>query len=161
MSFGWVSPSTPRIVGAISCKRPIPPQFVARIVHQNQRHRIGRVIRVRARGDRIDHHLGVAVVGGDDPAAVLFFEALPDAPQTGVHRFDGANGRLHLARVAHHIGVGEVHHDDVEILLAHRIHHDVRDAVRAHLRLQIVGRDLRRRHHFALFAARKASPCHR
>ena len=29
------------------------------------------MIRVRTLGDRIDHHLGVAVIGGDDPAAAL------------------------------------------------------------------------------------------
>ena len=105
-----------------------------------------------AAGDGVHHTFGVAVVGGDDPATVLFFEALPDSAEALVDLLDRFDGRFETAGVAHHVGVGEVHDDDVEVAFAHGVDDDIGDTVGAHFGLQIVGRDLGGRHHFALFA---------
>ena len=113
------SPSTPSIVGAISLQAPRPAcRVVASIVHQNERHRIGRVIRVRSVRHRIDHHLGVAVIGGDDPAAAASLQAVVDAPESGIHASTALIVGSSLPEWPDHVGVGEVHHDDVEIRLA-------------------------------------------
>src|SRR5690242_19098346 len=48
---------------------------------QNEWHGIRRVIGVWAAGDGIDHRLGVAVVGGDEPRSAAGFERLIDAAE--------------------------------------------------------------------------------
>ena len=119
-------------------------EFHAAVVgHQDERHGIGGVVSVGAVRDRVDHGLGVAVVGADDPGAFMSAQNLIDAGEAGVDGFDGADGRLHFAGMAHHIGVGEVHDDHVEVAAFDGFDDDVGDAGGAHLRLQIVSRDLR------------------
>src|SRR5579863_6102139 len=49
------------------------------IAHQNERHRIQRVICMRTACHGIDHRFGVAVVGGDDPGTALRLERVVDA----------------------------------------------------------------------------------
>ena len=62
-----------------------------------------------------------------------------------------------IAGVADHVGIGEVHHDDVEFsafdFLARRAS---AISVRAHRGFKVVGRDLRRRNQHALFDRRTA-----
>ena len=56
--------------------RSEPPDFKRKLfvaVHQNKGHGIGGVIGVRTTGVGIDHHFGVAVIGGDEPRASAAF----------------------------------------------------------------------------------------
>ena len=59
-------------VGEMSRRRAIGAQavMVGFFGHINKRHRVRGVRGVRAAGHRVHHQLGVAVVGGDQPAAV-------------------------------------------------------------------------------------------
>ena len=47
----------------------------------------------------------------------LLPQRVVDLAQARVHHFDGLHRRLHFAGVPHHIGVGEIHHDHVEVAL--------------------------------------------
>ena len=54
--------------------------------------------------------------------------------------------------MSHHVGVRIVHDNGVKLALLNRLHDGIRDSLRRHFRLQIVRRDLRRRHQNPLFA---------
>ena len=54
------------------------------------------------------------MVGGDDERAAFLPHGAIDARQAGVHRFDGADGRLQFSGMAYHVGIGEVYHQAVE-----------------------------------------------
>ena len=83
-------------------------------VIEDERHRVGGVRGVRAAGDRVDQHLGVAVVGSDQQRTAALLDRLVDAAQFAVDGFDGLDGRLELAGVPDHVRVGEVDDDHVE-----------------------------------------------
>src|SRR5208283_4697610 len=106
---------------------------------------------VRTAGGGIDHHLGVPVIGRDQHRAAFGANRGFDSTETGIDRFNGFHSRLNLARMPNHIGVGEVYDDDVERSLFSRFHDRIGDASGAHLRLQIVRRNLLRRYEYALF----------
>ena len=63
--------------------------FFAYVDH---RHGVGGVRCVRATSGRVDHLLGVAVVGGDEPASAFFAQGFLDASELGVHGFYGLDG---------------------------------------------------------------------
>ncbi len=69
---------------------------------------------VRAASDGIDHHLGIAVVGGDEHGSAFGTDRQFDTAQTGVHSFDRLDGGLDLAGMADHVSIGEIHDDDIE-----------------------------------------------
>ena len=107
---------------------------------------------MRAAGRLVDHHLGVAVVGGDQRDAALGQRRGDDPGGAGVGRLAGGDGRFQHAGVADHVGVGEVDDHEVEAPRLDRADHRVGDAGGAHLRLQVVGRHLRRGDQGALLA---------
>src|SRR5262249_32094358 len=123
-------------------QRAVWPQLPPGVVHQDEGDRVGGVISVGGFSDGIDYGLRVAVIGADDPGAVLPAQRLIDRGQAPINHFDGARRRLELAGVADHIRVGEIHDDDIEIARVDRLHDHVSDAGRAHLRPQVVSRDL-------------------
>jgi hypothetical protein len=73
--------------------------------------------RERRFGGGINLELGVAVVGGDEDGSALLNSRSDDRLKAGVDGFDGLNGGVEFAGVPDHVGVGEVHDD--EIVLAH------------------------------------------
>ena len=107
---------------------------------------------LRAAGGRVDHLLGVAVVGGDDHGSAGTLEGSIDLAEAGINGFDGFDGGRNLAGVADHVGVGEVHHHDVEGLLFDGLDDGVGNALRRHLGLEVVGGDLGRLDQHAVFA---------
>ena len=60
-----------------------------------------------------------------------------------------------LPGVAHHVGIGEIHDDGVEIAFFDRVNHGVGDARGGHFRLQVVGGHFGRRHQDALLAGER------
>ena len=113
--------------------------------NEDQGHGIGRVGSVRTAGLGVDHQLRIAVVGGDDHSAAFRSHRLVDFTQAGVHGFNGFGGGFELAAVAHHVGVGEVHDQDIKMTFVHRFDHRVFHPLGAHLRLQVVGGHFGRR----------------
>ncbi|MNX92463.1 hypothetical protein D3C86_1246030 [compost metagenome] len=93
-------------------------------------------------GGRIVHGLGVAVVGGDDRRAALGLDGPDDAAEADVQRLDRLHRRPQVAGVAHHVGIGEVHDDDVGLGVLDPLHRHVRHLEGAHLGLEVVGRHL-------------------
>ena len=77
---------------------------------------------------------------------------LDDDARAGVGRLDRPDGRLEDARVADHVGVGEVEHDEVRPPLADRVRDACGEFGRTHLGLQVVRRHLGRRDEDALLA---------
>ena len=108
-------------------------------------------------GIGINHGFGVAVIGGDNPGGfvVAGFKRLVDTPETQVHRFHRFNGRFQIAGVTHHIRVGVIHDDGVEFVFLDGLYHRVGDAFGAHLGLQIVSGNFRRRNQYAFFTAKR------
>ena len=57
--------------------------------------------------------------------------------------------------MADHVGIGKVHHNEIELPRRDGCHQLVGDFIGGHFRLQVIGRDVRRWHQNALFAGRK------
>src|SRR2546423_9970651 len=94
----------------------------------------------------VDHEFAVAVVGGDEAATACAAERLRYPVEACVNVLDGLDGLLKIAGVADHVGVREVDDEDIGLALFNATQDFVCDFEGGHLRHQIVGRDLRRRH---------------
>ena len=94
------------------------------------------------------------VRGHDDAAARPegHVDDLPDRRVRRLHRLD--RGR-EVSGVADHVGVRQVHDREVVFAAPRRVHERRRDAGRAHLRPQVVGRHLRRGHQLAVLAGER------
>ena len=122
------------------------------VVHVQERHGVRRVRGVGLAGRRVLHQLAVAVVRRDEERPALGARRLDHLPQRQVDRLHRRHRGVHHSGVADHVGVREVHEDEVELVALDRADHRVADGGRAHLRLLVVGRDvLGRRDHRALF----------
>src|SRR4029077_14393065 len=75
-----------------------------------------------------------------------------DQSEEGVDGRERGGRRVPDARVSDHVRVGEVGDDEVECPRTDRLDQGVGDTDRAHLRLEVVGRDLRTRDEQALLA---------
>ena len=98
------------------------------------------------------HLLRVAVIGSDQHLATDVEDRVADPPEAFVQHLDRLYRRIEEAGVPDHVAVGIVADDEIETIAADRLDQPVRHLVSAHLRLQVVGRHLRRRHQDALFA---------
>ena len=107
---------------------------------------------VRAAGHRIAHQFAIAVVGGDQQRAARPLDRIHDLAEAGVDRLHRLDRGRQAAGVADHVGIGEVQNDHVVFAGVDRLHRLGGQLRRRHLRLQVVGRDLGRRHHDAVFA---------
>ena len=70
--------------------------------------------RVRTASNGINHLFRIAVIGSDNHRAALLLQLAIDPAQLRIHSLDGSDRRLEFARVTHHIGIREVHDDQVE-----------------------------------------------
>ena len=79
-----------------------------------QRHEIQRVRGVRLPGRGVEHHFGVAVIGGDQHFAADFaHRRRPPRPMHSSSDLDRARGGGEVAGVAHHVAVGVIADDRV------------------------------------------------
>ncbi len=106
----------------------------------------------RRRPVGIDHGLRVAVVGSDHRHATPRSNRRDDRADSGIDRLDRAYGSREVAGVADHVAVGVVDDVDVGLVGLDRAHELRGDFRRAHLGLQVVGRDLRAGHEHASLA---------
>ena len=103
--------------GATSARMP-PSRSSPTSRGHDQRHRVHRVRGVRA-AVRLEHVVGVAVVGGDDAgAAGLRAPPRRPAPEALVDRLDRLHRGLDHAGVADHVRVGEVDDPEAEVAVA-------------------------------------------
>ena len=116
---------------------------------------------VRLAGFGVAHHLGIAVVGGDDERAADFLERRGDAAEAGVDGLDRRLRGLEVAGVSDHVGIRIIEHDQVELAGFDGVDDLVGDLVRRHLRLLVIGRDLGRWHQDALLAVETPSRARR
>src|SRR6185503_4530698 len=133
-------------------QRPAFAQAAPIIAYQNYRHRVRRVRSEYLSRHRINHLLGVAVIGGDYHNPATRANRVNHSPQVPVNHFNRFYRRLELPRVTYHIGVGIVHNHHFKFAALYLPYHFVGDRIGAHLRHQIVSRDLRRRNQYALLA---------
>ena len=112
---------------------------------------------VRAAGDRIDHHLAIAVVGGDNHRSAPGLKGGKRPAKPGIDHLTSLDGGGQAARVAHHVRIGEVDNDQVKPPL-NRADKMVGNLGRTHLWLQIIGGHLGRGGHRALFAVKGHFP---
>ena len=152
ISFGFGNSISSSNVGAMSARRPSATSARLRAPTSKQRHRIGGVRGVRAAGFRIAHHFAIAVIGGDEKRAAGFLDRLGDAAEPGIDRLHRLDRGRQVAGVADHVGIGVVEHDQIVFAGIDRGDRLVGEFGRRHFRLQIVGRDFRRRHHDAVLA---------
>ena len=108
--------------------------------------------RVRLSGHRVEHLLGVAVVGRHRQHHARVAAGRLEDAEASVERLDRRDRFGELAGMADHVGVGEI--DDVRIVPARRQGADgfLGDLRRAHLRVKVVGRSLPGGDEDALFA---------
>ncbi len=100
----------------------------------------------------VEHGLGVAVIRGDQHFAAVAAHRLDDPPEAFVEHFDRLGRRREIAGVADHVAVGVVADDRIEPAAGDRRHQLFGELVRAHLGLQVVGRNFGRGHQHALLA---------
>src|SRR5665647_739023 len=116
---GLLETEQPQNRGAHVAQRTAVAQTTRAVaVHDKEWYRIGRVRGVRSASLRIDHHLTVAVIRGDEQACARGLRRRNDARETAIysfHRFQDGGDR---ARMTDHVGVGVVAED--EIVLARR-----------------------------------------
>ena len=101
---------------------------------------------------RVPHLLRVAVVGAHDGTTAAGRQRLEQFPHPAIRRLDGTGSRGQRARVPHHVGVGVIHDDQPVLAAQDRLLRGARHVGGRHLRLQIVGRDLRARRARAILA---------
>jgi hypothetical protein len=110
--------------------------------HHENLDEVQRVRGVRPVHRRIPHLLRVAVVGADERAAADAFERREQFRDTPVGHLDGLDRRGQRTGVAHHVGIGEVDHDQPVLAGENRFLGYTRHLGGRHLRLQVVGRNL-------------------
>ncbi len=106
---------------------------------------------MRPARDGIDHHLAVAVVGGDDHRAARLLKRGDNTGKALIHRLAGLDRGPEIAGMADHVGVGIVRHDQV-IARLDGADEMIGDLLGRHLGLKIIGRNLGRRGHIAILA---------
>ena len=102
-------------VGATSASTPVRRSFAPRRSGSARMKGTGfeRVGGVRLAGDRVDHHLAVAVVGGDEHGhALRSCAAAQSRPMHSSTTFTALTAASSDAGVADHVGVGEVDQDE-------------------------------------------------
>src|SRR5690606_3478164 len=91
------------------------------------------------------HVVGIAVIGGDDQGAAGCLHTLDNLAEAAIHSFDGRDGSRDDARVANHVGVGEVDHAKSVFAALPPLAKSIRGGLGAHLGLVVVGGNLTRR----------------
>ncbi len=84
------------------------PQRADGGAERHERDRIGGVGGMGSPGNRVDHHLAVAVIGGNQDSGAGAFGRRQNATKTLVDGFDGLDDGTGDAGVTHHVGVGEI-----------------------------------------------------
>ena len=105
---------------------------------------------MRGTGLRIDHQVGISMVGCHDPLSTPDLKGLLDSSQAAIHGLASPNGGFDDACVTNHIAIGEVHHDEFERAAVDAANDFIADTRGTHLGLQIVGCHLGRWHHLPL-----------
>ena len=109
-------------------------------------------MRGERRAVRIFHLVGVAVVGGQEHAAAHIANGLPNGFHAGVNRLDRLHRRVEHAGVTHHVTVREIEDHHVVFAAADALGALVGHLVGAHLRLEVIGGDLRAGDDLAILA---------
>ena len=128
------------------------PGDARRRIDQHQRHAVQRMGGVRPAGHGVAHHLGIAVVGGHQHRPADMLDRALEPSEAAVDGFDGGDGGGELAGMADHVGIGVVHHREIESAALDRRHQLVGHLIGRHLGLQIIGCDLGRGDQDALLA---------
>ena len=106
------------IVGAMSCNAP-PVADGRRAADIQEGNQVQRVRGVRLSGRRVVHHLGVAVVGGDQDFAAGSAGSGDHPSDADVECFDRPARGIQVAGVPDHVAVRVIAHDGV-VLSARR-----------------------------------------
>ena len=109
-------------------------------------------MRGERRAVRILHLVRVAVVGGQEHIAAHVANGLPNRLHACVNRLNRLHGRVKHTRVADHVAVGEIEDHHVVFAAADALGAFVGHFVGAHLRLEVVGRNLRAGDDLAILA---------
>jgi len=139
------------------------------ITGHNEWNRVGGMRSVGVSGLFVDHLLGVAVVSGDEQDVPSLFAGFVDRADGLVGGRDSLNRRIQDASMAnlvstfvsavfqtgwglpHHIGGSKVAHNKLVLLGFDDLGDLVSDFLCAHLRLQVIGGDLRRGDQMSFF----------
>ena len=111
---------------------------------------------MRSAGVRVHHHLAIAVIGGDDDGATGRLQRLERAAKAGIDRLAGTDRGVQIAGMADHVGIGEIHHDQV-VAVTDRGDEAFGDLRGRHLGLEVIGGDVRRLRHVPVLACSGSS----
>ncbi len=142
-----------KIVGATSAEPAVlEAGHAGGTVHEDDRHGVHGMRRMRLAGDSVPHLFEIAVIGGDDEQPARRLDGLLKPAEAMIDRLRRLRRRGEDAAMAHHIAVGIIDDDEIELAALDRGDELVGHLRRRHFRLEIVGRDLGRGHENALFA---------
>ena len=96
--------------------------------------------------------VGITVVGDDDYFIIVCLGSFNSIFHTFVDGFHCLLDSFVDTGMSHHITIGVVHHDEIELLGLDSFNQLVLHLVRTHFRLQVVSGNLRRRNQDALFS---------
>ena len=92
------------------------------------------------------------MVGNDDGLIAVLLGSLDDSLHAFVNSPDSLGNGIVDTRMAHHVAVGKVHHDEVVLLGGNGSHQLILHLVGTHFGLQVVGSHLRAGHQDAVLA---------
>src|SRR5215216_3332442 len=127
------------------------------IAYQNERHQIRRMSSEYLSRHRINHLLGVAMIGSDYHRTASRANRFDHLTEAFVYHLNSLDRGIELTCVADHVCIRIVHDKDIELAALDLTDDFFGDSMRAHLRLQIISGDFRRRNQDSLFA-RKLYP---
>ena len=119
--------------------------------HINEWNRVERVGCVRS-SVWVDGVVSISVVCDDDDLVTHLLSSLHHVVHTEVDGIDSFLDGFVNTGVSHHVTIGEVHHDEVELIFFNAGHQLVFHFKSRHLRLEVVSRNFWRGHQCALFA---------
>src|SRR5262249_39695112 len=107
ISCGSLRTNIARIVGGMSRRRPfglgLRGDAVGVLENEEEGDGIGLMCRVGTASDGIDHHLGVAMICGDQDCSPLGANSFLNLFEAGVDGLNSLDGGLDLARMADHV----------------------------------------------------------
>src|SRR5437764_5414032 len=126
-----------------------------RAITQDEWYGVQSVGCVRAMRGRIKHLLSIPMISRDHSPAIKVLDFLNKTPYSGIKRLNRPHCGRKIPRMPHHVNVREVKDDSINLSCAQMGQRRLSDFVRAHLRLQIIGRYFWRRDKHTVFSGKR------
>lgn len=96
---------------------------------------------MRLAGERVNHLLGIPMIGCDHGNAAGMLHRLGDPSQASINVLTGLNRPVEFTGVSHHIRIGKVDDEQVRLAFLDGAQQFFGDLECRHLRLQVISRN--------------------